>query len=149
GLFCHPAIGQRRPTVAKLDAWTLSFPGADSMSTIAACPRCSQQVSIPIDVAPTATVRCPHCQVEYHLQEALSRIPPLLILVDAGPSAKSDSGIFGMPGLAEPDHSLPPAAPLMGLGAVEDVPPESETQFSPHWHPAPPVPPAAGESDFV
>jgi len=119
------------------------------MSTIAACPRCSQQVSIPIDVAPTATVRCPHCQVEYHLQEALSRIPPLLILVDAGPSAKSDSGIFGMPGLAEPDHSLPPAAPLMGLGAVEDVPPESETQFSPHWHPAPPVPPAAGESDFV
>lgn len=49
--------------------------------TVANCPRCSEQVSIPESASSEATVQCPLCGEEYLLEEALSRLPPALIVV--------------------------------------------------------------------
>lgn len=51
---------------------------------ISTCPRCQKQVSTPPEVDPTALVRCPLCEAEYTLSEALSWTPPMLIPVTAG-----------------------------------------------------------------
>jgi hypothetical protein len=50
------------------------------------CPKCQKPVSIPSGVDLSAAVRCPCCQAEYALNEALGPTPPELIpvgLVDA------------------------------------------------------------------
>ena len=49
--------------------------------TIANCPRCREQVSVPEDASREATVRCPLCQEEYSIVEALAQLPPTLIIV--------------------------------------------------------------------
>jgi hypothetical protein len=49
--------------------------------TIANCPRCSEQVSVPDGASHEATVRCPLCRDEYSLSEALAQLPPSLIVV--------------------------------------------------------------------
>lgn len=60
------------------------------MAATTLCPRCSQAVSIP-DVAELATeVRCPLCQAEYFLSEALPADAPALI-------------VLGVPAIAMPD----------------------------------------------
>lgn len=46
------------------------------------CPRCHEQVSLPVAASPQARVRCPLCQEEYLLEDALRKLPPMLILVD-------------------------------------------------------------------
>lgn len=51
------------------------------MST-ATCPRCDEQVRVPHGVSPEVTVKCPLCQEEYSLSEPLTKLPPLLIVVD-------------------------------------------------------------------
>lgn len=51
------------------------------MSTISSCPRCQRQVSIPAGVDSQAEVRCPLCDAEYPLSEALALTPPELIPV--------------------------------------------------------------------
>ncbi len=48
------------------------------MFTISTCPRCQKQVSIPAGIDSAALVRCPLCDAEYPLSEA---IPPELIPV--------------------------------------------------------------------
>lgn len=50
------------------------------MLVISTCPKCQAQVSIPAGVDSSASVRCPLCEVEYPLSEAL---PPALIPVAA------------------------------------------------------------------
>lgn len=53
--------------------------------TIANCPRCCEQVSIPDSATDEATVQCPLCREEYSLGEALSQLPPtLIVLSDIG-----------------------------------------------------------------
>ena len=54
------------------------------MSSISKCPKCEQQVTIPDGVAAEAEVRCPLCEAEYSLSEALAQAPPALIPVGAG-----------------------------------------------------------------
>jgi len=51
------------------------------MPAISTCPRCRRQVSLPVGAAATAAVRCPLCEAEYLLSEALALAPPELILV--------------------------------------------------------------------
>jgi hypothetical protein len=46
---------------------------------ISTCPRCQKQVSVPAGVDATALVRCPICDAEYALSEALAWAPPALI----------------------------------------------------------------------
>jgi hypothetical protein len=53
-------------------------------------------VSIPSGIEPAAAVRCPLCDGEYALDEALALVPPELIPVSAGPStaeSPTDEGI--------------------------------------------------------
>jgi hypothetical protein len=51
------------------------------MSTISSCPRCSRLVAIPRGLDPTALVRCPMCDSEYPLNEAIVLFPLELIPV--------------------------------------------------------------------
>jgi hypothetical protein len=60
------------------------------MPMISKCPRCRKTVSIPSGVDSSASVRCPLCNAEYVLSEALALAPPELIpvmLTDAERSA--------------------------------------------------------------
>ena len=53
------------------------------MPAISTCPKCQRQVSIPAGVDSAAAVRCPLCEAEYPLSEALVLAPPELIPVVA------------------------------------------------------------------
>ena len=55
-----------------------------------ACPKCQKQVAIPDGAEPESRVRCPLCDAEYALSEALALAPPALILIDA----EADAAIF-------------------------------------------------------
>ena len=66
--------------------------------TIANCPRCCEQVSIPKHANHEATVRCPLCQEEYSLIEALAQLPPPLIVV-------SDVGTARVPATADDEDT--------------------------------------------
>ena len=79
------------------------------MAKILPCPRCDRNVSIPVDVLPTARVRCPHCKTDYALDEALDYVPPLLmlvtdedLLVEAG--GDETEALCEMPALVHPDR---------------------------------------------
>ena len=41
------------------------------MSSVAPCPFCGQQTTIPENVDPTSVVRCPLCEYEFPLDDAL------------------------------------------------------------------------------
>ncbi|MCE9532224.1 MAG: hypothetical protein K8T89_14060 [Planctomycetes bacterium] len=76
--------------------------------SIVACPRCRDEVTLPARISPQARVRCPLCRDEYTLSEALAKMPPMLIVLDAGPDA--DVGGYG-----EPEYKVAgDAAPAMG-----------------------------------
>ncbi len=88
--------------------------------SIVACPRCRDEVTLPARLSPQARVRCPLCRDEYTLSEALAKMPPMLIVLDAGPDA--DVGGYG-----EPEYKVAgDAAPAMGVfdssPAVGDAP---------------------------
>jgi len=55
------------------------------MPIISKCPKCEQAVTIPDGIDPQAAVRCPLCEVEFPLAEAMAGAPPALIPVDAPP----------------------------------------------------------------
>src|SRR5262245_25298660 len=50
--------------------------------TIVQCPRCRDEVTVPAKASPKALVRCPLCLEEYLLIEALSQLPPTLLVID-------------------------------------------------------------------
>ena len=52
--------------------------------TTVSCPKCSDQVSVPASAPRSARVRCPLCQEEYDLADALAQLPPALIIVSTG-----------------------------------------------------------------
>jgi hypothetical protein len=58
------------------------------MPVISSCPRCQRQVSIPAGVDSAAVVRCPLCDAEYALSEALVLAPPELIPVAAAAASE-------------------------------------------------------------
>ena len=51
--------------------------------TLATCPKCDEQVTIPAGADREANVRCPLCQEEYVLGDVLDQLPPMLVLLDA------------------------------------------------------------------
>jgi hypothetical protein len=57
--------------------------GRVAMTTVS-CPKCSDQVSVPASAPRSARVRCPLCQEEYDLADALAQLPPALIIVSTG-----------------------------------------------------------------
>jgi hypothetical protein len=58
-----------------------SFASEQNMPAVSPCPKCGQYVTISDDVASAAQVRCPHCAVEFPLQEVSGDPPPALIPV--------------------------------------------------------------------
>jgi hypothetical protein len=88
---------------------------------ISTCPKCRKQVTIPAGVDSAAVVRCPLCDAEYALGEAMALAPPELIPVAAAGGADSrvcethheaTDGAFHAPyeeaGQAEEDTTIPP-----------------------------------------
>ena len=52
------------------------------MPAVVNCPKCDAQVSLPVGADPVWQVRCPLCDKEFPLAEALDQAPPELIVVD-------------------------------------------------------------------
>src|SRR5690348_5837964 len=75
--------------------------------SIIACPRCRDEVMLPPNASPQARVRCPLCRDEYTLSEALAKMPPMLIVVDAGPQpAHAPYSQQAVGGYAEPSYEV-------------------------------------------
>jgi hypothetical protein len=49
--------------------------------SISSCPRCAQQVTLPMGISTSARVRCPLCRAEYALADALVNMPPILEVI--------------------------------------------------------------------
>ncbi|MBC8354036.1 MAG: hypothetical protein H8E66_18740 [Planctomycetes bacterium] len=83
--------------------------------TIANCPRCSDQVTVPASASPEATVRCPLCQEEFLLTEALAQLPPTLIVV-------SDAHVLETPtSLTSDENDRPWEALNVDDDAVDEI----------------------------
>jgi hypothetical protein len=54
---------------------------------IVRCPRCMDDVTVPLRASPKALVRCPLCLEEYLLSEALDGLPPALVVLDGSEMA--------------------------------------------------------------
>lgn len=105
------------------------------MSLTPNCPKCQKQVTVPDGVSTDAIVRCPLCQAEYSISEALALLPPLLIVVRPGiasaVAAASVSPVAAPVGVEE-DHAVqfeslapPDAIPVvepLAHPVAEDVP---------------------------
>ena len=59
--------------------------------TIATCPRCQDEVTIPQGAGEESRVACPLCREEFLLSEVMQELPPALILLD-GPVTTETSG---------------------------------------------------------
>src|SRR3954462_4324045 len=57
--------------------------------SISSCPRCSQQITLPIGISNSAKVRCPICRAQYSLADALVNMPPLLEVVGDGSESEA------------------------------------------------------------
>ncbi|MCI0358934.1 MAG: hypothetical protein L0211_10685 [Planctomycetaceae bacterium] len=66
---------------------------------IVRCPRCLDDVTVPLRASPKALVRCPLCLEEYLLREALGGLPPELVVLD-GSEAAEEPALVGA-GVAE------------------------------------------------
>ena len=91
------------------------------MSLTSQCPKCEKQVMVPEGVAADAVVRCPLCQEEYPVGDALAKLPPTLIVVSAPEPPVA---------VAAPSEAVPPAemlfsdeiaSPLLGEPAPDGV----------------------------
>ena len=80
--------------------------------SIVACPRCRDEVTLPARLSPQARVRCPLCRDEYTLSEALAKMPPMLIVLDAGPDVVA--GVPQVGGYGEPEYRVAEPKPEMG-----------------------------------
>ena len=104
------------------------------MSATSNCPNCTQPVTIPDGLEPAAVVRCPTCEAEYPLSEALAGVTDQ-------EQASSETMAFL--------KSLEAAEP--GSGAADVAPPElvPVAAVSEHDLPATPEEAAAEESGMV
>jgi hypothetical protein len=97
------------------------------MATISSCPRCSQLIAFPEGYAADAPMRCPLCQSEYPLDQALALVPPELIPVAEPAETEMES--------PEPEDAAPPPDTatdfLAGLARLEayssPIPAEAES----------------------
>jgi hypothetical protein len=64
--------------------------------SISSCPRCTQQVTLPVGVSTSAQVRCPLCRAQYSLADALVNMPPLLEVI-GDPGQEPSDEWFDMP----------------------------------------------------
>jgi hypothetical protein len=55
--------------------------------TIAACPKCHDEVTVPPTAPRSALVRCPWCREQFALSDVLDRLPPMLEIVGGAAAA--------------------------------------------------------------
>jgi len=61
---------------------------------VVSCPKCHDPVSLPEGSAAESRVECPLCHDEYVLSEILDRLPPKLIVLDAGGNGQGEAAPF-------------------------------------------------------
>lgn len=74
------------------------------MAKISRCPQCGEKVTIPTAIDDDRLVRCPLCDAEFPLAEALSdaeEAPPELVAVEAVPQAPEESQVESEPEAAD------------------------------------------------
>lgn len=98
--------------------------------TIAHCPVCREQVTVPAGVDGEAVVQCPLCQEEFPLGDVLSQLPPALIVIRSAPAAALGADA----GSQEPSPPLPPITVLYDESADEPETAESEEVHAPAFH---------------
>ncbi len=55
--------------------------------TVASCPSCKENVTVPVDATADCVVRCPFCHEEFRLEAFLNELPPALIVLEPGASS--------------------------------------------------------------
>ena len=90
--------------------------------TTVSCPKCREQVSIPAGAISHSKVRCPLCQEQYLLTEALQRLPPLLIVV---PDTESAAPFVA---------ALPPANESMVDRDIDEAADERAAEYDQEWN---------------
>jgi hypothetical protein len=60
--------------------------------SVAACPQCEGEVTLPLGARAASRVRCPLCEAEYSLSEIYDKLPPMLILLDVPVEAHVGAG---------------------------------------------------------
>ncbi len=100
------------------------------MINLSSCPRCSRTVTLPEDADVAVLVRCPLCDAEYPLSEAL---PPALIIVSKtercmAPAPAPVTGLVTEPFFRQGPTIQPPSQDSVSLA---DVPAEIPTNGSP------------------
>ena len=72
---------------------------------IVRCPRCLDDVTVPMRASPKALVRCPLCLEEYLLREALGGLPPELVVLDGSEREEEPALVGADAGLAEVEQA--------------------------------------------
>ena len=52
------------------------------MPLVSSCPKCDAPVLVPDGVDASAKSKCPLCEEQFELSEVLSKLPPMLEIVD-------------------------------------------------------------------
>ena len=88
---------------------------------IATCPKCHEEVLLPGGVQPESRVRCPLCREEYLLADAMSKLPPPLILVDPIPVSGGGGGYgVGYGGVSGQDLLADESGGELSLAPADD-----------------------------
>ncbi len=99
--------------------------------SISSCPRCSQQVTLPVGVSNSARVRCPLCHAQYVLADALVNMPPLLEVIEDSTDESSLDWLDEAPrasaaaGIALPEDAAPPDEELLSFDEAAPLADES------------------------
>ena len=85
------------------------------MSFTSSCPKCQKEVTVPDRIGAASLVRCPLCEAEFELREALALGPPALVVIEA----KTDDG--------------QPIVPVSELALAEAQPAAAGVTDDDHW----------------
>jgi LSD1 subclass zinc finger protein len=107
------------------------------MSRISSCPKCARLVTLPQGADPDAHVRCPLCDAEYRLADAMAGMPPELMIVGAaagaadqamGDAVQFDPEPLDLPAAA--DNRRRRAEPIVGEIEVDEMGGDDLPDFS-------------------
>ena len=113
--------------------------------SIVNCPKCRDQVTLPIGASREAVVQCPLCSAQFPLQEILAQLPPALVVIhDPGASAavRESSDWLGASSAAaaeqDPESGEAPAFHFEP-GSAAAVRPRAKRVARPRGRPSSPV----------
>lgn len=86
--------------------------------SVATCPHCEGQVTLPPGARPAARVKCPLCEAEYALSEIYEKLPPMLVLLEAPVEAEVVAGSGVSHGASAFDSLFMPSGEANGEGEL-------------------------------